>query len=100
MTQCVGAHAHTNVPICTCWCKGFGDDNQLIPGVFQVAASALGGGLSIARALACILQESRLDDNGHAEKLKIMRTHVRAIIDNLDDSPKTAERLTAILGDD
>ena len=23
VTQCVGAHAHTNEPICTCWCKGF-----------------------------------------------------------------------------
>ena len=22
VTHCVGAHAHTNVPICTCWCKG------------------------------------------------------------------------------
>ena len=21
VTQCVGTHAHTNVPICTCWCK-------------------------------------------------------------------------------
>ena len=76
------------------------DDNQLIPGVFRVAASALGGALSIARAVACILQESQMDENELAERLKIMKTHIRTIQYTIDNSPTTLKRLACILGGD
>ena len=74
------------------------EDNQLIPGVFRVAASALGGALSIARAVACILQESQMDENELAERLKIMKTHIRTIQYTIDNSPTTLKRLACILG--
>ena len=92
-------HMHIQMcPYAHVGAKRVEEDNQLIPGVFRVAASAVGGALSIARAVAYILQESQMDENELAERLKIMKTHIRTIQYTIDNSPTALKRWACILG--
>ena len=63
-----------------------------------MVAYALWGALSIAHAVACILQESQMDEKGLAEKLMTMKTHLSTIVYTLENFPKSLQRLNAILG--
>jgi hypothetical protein len=66
--------------------------------VLKVVASALWGALSIACAVACILQENQMDEKELAEKLMTLKTHMSNILYTLENFPKAMQRLNAILG--
>ena len=79
-----------------CW--GTCMDSVCLMHLAAVTQCAGGGSIHRMCAMACTLQDGQQDEKDLNEKHTIMKTHIQSMLFTLENSPKTVQRLSAVLG--